>query len=273
MMKHVVTIIQARTASSRLPRKVLMPLGEETVLEQIMARVQAAEFSGTIVIATTTDPADDMIAELCRKRGYDCYRGHPHDLLDRHYQAARAYHADAVVKIPSDCPLIDPRIIDKVILAYLYHSEEYDYVSNLHPATYPDGNDVEIMSMHALEAAWREAKKDYEREHTTPFIWDNPGRFRLHNVAWEAGKNYAMTHRWTLDYAEDYDFIKRVFAELHPIKPLFGLKEILDLLLRRPELQKLNEKHLGANWYHKHWHELKTVSPKHARILSAFRAK
>lgn len=185
--QRVVTIVQARTGSTRLPNKVLRPLAGAPLLARMVERVRAARLAGTVVVATTTEPGDDPIADLCRAAGLACFRGDPLDLLDRHYQAALAYAATAVVKIPSDCPLIDPTIIDRVLGHFLDHPGAFDFVSNLHPASYPDGNDVEVMTLEALATAWREATRPLEREHTTPYLWENPDRFRIGNVLWETG--------------------------------------------------------------------------------------
>lgn len=265
---RVVTIVQARTGSSRLPDKVLRPLLNKPLLVRMVERVQAARLVGTVVVATTTNHVDDVIEMICRWEGVACFRGHPSDLLDRHYQAARQFPADIVVKIPSDCPLIDPAIIDRVIGAYLAKPDAYDYVSNLHPATYPDGNDVEVMRMSALAAAWREANQDFEREHTTPFLWEAPKRFRLGNVAWETGQNYAMSHRWTIDYEADYQFINAVYTALYPQNPNFGLNDILALLHERPSLAAINRHFAGVNWYRHHLNELRTISPAQTKTAA-----
>ena len=222
-------------------------------------RVAAARLAGRIIIATTLDRGDDPIEEICRQEGLDCFRGHATDLLDRHYQAALRFPANAVIKIPSDCPLIDPAVIDRVIAFYLAHSSDFDFVSNLHPATFPDGNDVEIMSFPALQRAWREARRPMEREHTTPYIWEHPDLFRIGNVVMEGGVDYSMTHRFTIDYAEDYMFIREVFDELYPGNSRFGVDEILGLLERRPEIYAMNARYAGVNWYRHHLDELKTV--------------
>ncbi|MFZ5916515.1 MAG: cytidylyltransferase domain-containing protein [Chloroflexota bacterium] len=266
---RLVTVVQARTGSSRLPNKIMLPLAGKPLLARLVERVQAAGLAGTVVVATTWEPADDPIAALCRAEGLACFRGHPTDLLDRHYQAGQLFQADAVVKIPSDVPLIDPKIIDRVIGLYLQEPGVYDYVSNLHPASYPDGNDVEIMAMPALETAWREAQRDYEREHTTPFFWENPERFCIGNVVWESGLDYSMSHRWTIDYEQDYRFIKVVFHTLYPQNQLFGLEDILVLLERRPYLMALNSQYAGVNWYRHHLDELRTVSVAHTRLEPA----
>jgi spore coat polysaccharide biosynthesis protein SpsF len=261
----VVTVIQARRRSTRLPGKVLFPLGGGTVLSRIVQRVKAAPSAGIVVVATTTDAVDDAIDDLCRRERILCFRGHPTDLLDRHYKVARLLKASLVVKIPSDCPLIDPAVIERVVGFAERRRGWFDYVSNLHPASYPDGNDVEVMSFEALETAWREARRPAEREHTTPFLWDNTERFRIGNVPWETGLDLSMTHRWTLDYPEDYELIRLVCEELDPVDPDFGLAEILGLLERRPELKAVNERYLGVNWYRHHIGELRTISPGQTR--------
>ena len=187
------------------------------------------------------------------------------DLLDRHYLCARAYNADVVLKIPSDCPLIDPQVVDRVIGSFM--DGDYDYVSNLHPATYPDGQDVEVMKIAALERAWNEAREDFEREHTTPYIWERPNEFSLGNVEWETGKDYSMTYRLTIDYPEDYELIRRVFAALLPVDPLFGLDEIIGLLERDQDLADINARYVGVNWYRHHLDSLETVSQDQTRRI------
>jgi spore coat polysaccharide biosynthesis protein SpsF len=250
-------VVQARTGSSRLPGKVLLPLAGRTVLEQQLERIRAAPARFDLVVATTTLVDDDAIVATCRRAGVDCFRGHPTDLLDRHVRAARARRADVVVKIPSDCPLIDPDAIARVLAASDRSEIPHDYVSNLHPATWPDGNDVEVMTHGALERAWREADKPYQREHATPFLWTQPGRFRVNNVIWETGRDCSRTHRFTLDHFEDYRFIAAVYAELGP--GLFPLSAILALLEARPELRRINARYLGESWMDQQRHELEPV--------------
>lgn len=266
-MKTLV-VIQARTGSSRLPGKILMPLAGAPLLARMVERVRAAKTPFEIVIATTTDAADDAVQSLASTIGAPCFRGHPTDLLDRHVQAARVANADVVVKIPSDCPLIDPAVIDRVLGVWNAKRGEVDFVSNLHPATYPDGNDVEVMSMAALEVAWHEAKKPHEREHTTPFLWDQPERFRLANVEWETGRDLSMSHRFTIDYIEDYRFIAAVYDALYTKeRPIFGLGDIVSLLDARPDIQRLNAAYAGVNWYRHHLGDLRTVNPSETRSL------
>lgn len=256
---NIVTVVQARMSSIRLPGKVMLPLAGKALLIRMVERVKNASLCGTVVVAATTDAIDDKIEELCKLENIPCFRGHPTDLLDRHYQLALKYNADVVLKIPSDCPLIDPQIIDQVIYYYLDNKDKYDYVSNLHPATHPDGNDVEVMSFGTLEKAWKSAKRNLEREHTTPYIWENPQLFRIGNVELETGNDFSKTHRWTIDYPEDYEFIKRVYDELYNKDPAFGLQEIISLLEQKPEILKINSKYAGEYWYKNHVDELKTV--------------
>lgn len=265
---QVVTIIQARTGSSRLPNKVLQPVLDRPMLVHQVHRVQAAKRTGQVVVATTYQPEDDIIEALCRKEGFLYYRGHPTDLLDRHYQAGRHFSANVVVKIPSDCPLIDPCVVDRVLAFFQANVGRYDFVSNLHPPTYPDGNDVEVMTMDALTAAWREAEREFEREHTTPYLWENPTRFRLGNVVWETGLNYAMSHRWTVDYVADLHFVRAVYEALYPQNHLFSLSDILDLLDRQPDIAGLNERYAGVNWYRHHLGELRTISAAQTHLFN-----
>jgi spore coat polysaccharide biosynthesis protein SpsF len=263
----IVIIIQARSGSKRLPGKIFLPLGDKPLLLRTVERVKGVHIPNEIVVATTEEEADDNVYDLCIKEGINIIRGHPTNLLDRHYKAALKNNADIIVKIPSDCPLIDPRVIDKVIGFYIKNMDKYDYVSNLHPATYPDGNDVEVMSSNTLYKTWISAGEQFELEHTTPYIWENPDKFRIGNVSWENGKDYSMTHRFTIDYIEDYVFIKFIFEELYPVNPLFTLDDILDLLSRKPELMEINSRYAGVNWYRDHLNEIKTTTPDQTKVI------
>jgi spore coat polysaccharide biosynthesis protein SpsF len=248
----VLTVIQARTGSSRLPGKVLLPLGGRTALACQLGRVRAARLAGEVIVATTTDRADDPIVAEAARLGLAVFRGHPTDLLDRHYQAARRFGASHVVKIPSDCPLIDPEVIDRVIGWYLEQAPDLDFASNLHPASYPDGNDVEIMRHSALEAAWHEATRPHQREHTTPFIWEHPERFRLGNVLWAGGRDLSESHRYVLDYCEDYEVIREIDAALTGSDPGVGVDAIVAFLDANPAVMARNAAYRGMSWYRKH---------------------
>mgnify|MGYP000632418570 CR=1 FL=1 len=230
-----------------------------------MERVTRSRLATTVVVATTTDAVDEPLVKECTALGYEVFRGHPTDLLDRHYQVGKHYEADVVVKIPSDCPLIDPSIIDGVLSVYLANSTDVDFVSNLHPATYPDGNDVEVMTMPILETAWQRASRAFEREHTTPWFWDGNPDVRCVNVSWPTGADLSMSHRWTLDYPEDYQFINAVYNALYPQNPAFSLEDVLSLVRDRPEITALNAHLAGVNWYRNHLDELQTISVHETR--------
>jgi len=263
----ILVIVQARSNSTRLKDKIFLPLCGKELIIRMLERIEASCFKPDIVVATTCKKEDDKIIRLCEKEDKKYFRGSENDLLDRHFQAGVLFGANAVVKIPSDCPLIDTNVIDKVISYYIKNCNKYDYVSNLHPATYPDGNDVEVMSIDSLEKAWETAEEEFQREHTTPFIWDNPELFRIGNVKWETGFDFSMTHRFTIDYNEDYRFIKTVYEALYPLNPKFTLIDILNLLNSKPDLLDINNKYNGVNWYRKHLHSLKTISIEQTRII------
>jgi len=249
----IVVVVQARTGSTRLPGKVMMPLANRPLLHRMLERVLAAKTPSAVVVATTPARADDVIEEVATEAGVACFRGHPTDLLERHYSAAIDMRAHVVVKIPSDCPLVDPDVIDRVIGYYIDHVDCADFVSNLYPGTYPDGNDVEVIPFGVLETAWIEATAEHEREHTTPFIWERRDRFRVHHVAWESGLDYSSSHRWTIDYPEDYQFLAAVYSALwNEARPVFSLRDVLSLLEARPDIAALNACHAGKAWYRTH---------------------
>lgn len=243
---NIVVVIQARTGSTRLPGKVLAPVCGRPLLEHMLERVRLAREPSAVVVATTVDAQDDAIERLCHALDVPVYRGHPLDCLDRHLRAAELYGADAVVKIPSDCPLIDPAAIDRVVARYRAAAGAYDYVSNLHPPSWPDGNDVEVISVAALRQAARETRDPFDLEHTTPFIVDRPERFRLANVAWEAGCDLSQRFRCVVDWREDLDAVERIFEALLPEHGAhFGVDAIVELYCKRPELEAINAARRG----------------------------
>lgn len=267
MAQNILIVVQARMASSRLPGKVMMPLLGKSLLARMVERLQTIKHDATIVIATSVNPEDDIIELEAMLIDVPCYRGSANNLLERHYMTAVKNSADIVLKIPSDCPLIDPKIIDEVLNFFFQYRGKYDYVSNLHPATWPDGNDVEIMTMACLEKNWRLATRPLELEHTTPYIWENPDQFRIGNVSWNSGLDYSMSHRFTIDYPEDYEFIKCVYEELYPKKPSFSCDDILNLLIKKPDIYNINAAYAGVNWYRHHLKELNTISVQQTKIV------
>lgn len=261
MAGAIVVVVQARTGSTRFPRKVLAEVAGAPVLARMLERVRAARLVDRVVVATTTAPEDDAIVAIADALALACVRGHATDLLDRHVLAARAHDAEIVVKIPSDCPLIDPDTIDQVIAAYLAHAAagRIDYVSNLHPASWPDGFDVEVMSRAALELAHREATRALDREHTTPFLWDQPARFAIRNVRRRGGEDLSARYRLTLDYPDDLAVIAAVYDALYTRARHFTADDVVALLAARPALAAANARYLGTSWMDHHRHELTTL--------------
>jgi len=203
-----------------------------------------------IIIATTENKKDEPIVELAKANGYGVFRGSEFDCLDRHYQAVKKSNAKFICKITSDCPLIDPKVVDKVIKYFLENNNEYDYVSNVHPATYPDGLDVEIFSSLALEKTWKEAKSNEEREHTTTYMWKNPSLFRIGSVVMPEHQNLFFKERWTVDYPEDFEFVKAVYENLYNDGKIFFMEDILELLKERKDIKKINQHLIEKNAVH-----------------------
>jgi spore coat polysaccharide biosynthesis protein SpsF len=257
--EEIIIMVQARVGSTRFPEKILKKILHKEILFHQIDRIKKSKYGKNLIIITSTNKQNGLLVDLCQKKSITTFRGSEEDLLDRHYQAALKHKPKAIVKIPSDCPLIDPKIIDQVIDYFVYKYPHYDYVSNLHPATYPDGNDVEIFTMSALEKSWKEAERKLEREHTTPYIWENPDQFKIGNVKWETGFDYSTSHRWTLDYEEDYQFIKEIYQALYEENSMFGLDDILNLIRKNPSIYEINKKYLGRYWYENHIGELKNI--------------
>lgn len=234
-------MIQARMASTRLPKKIIKKIEGKTVLEHVIFRVKQIKNINKIILATTDKKEDDVLEKIAEKLDILVYHGSENDVLDRFYQTANLFKIDPIVRITADCPLIDPEIAEKVI--NLYFKGNYDYVSNIHPPTFPDGMDIEIFNFKSLKKAWKEAKLPSEREHVTPYITKNPKIFKVGNLI----NAKDLSHlRLTLDEEEDFILIKKIYKELCPQNPFFGLEDILKLLERKPELIKINQ-HIKRN--------------------------
>jgi spore coat polysaccharide biosynthesis protein SpsF len=235
---RIVAIVQARMGSTRLPGKVLADIAGQPMLVREVERAQRATTLDELVVATTFERADDPVAELCASRGYACYRGHPTDVLDRCYQAAREYRADVIVRLTGDCPLIDPGVVDDTVRVFLEASPPYDLVANrlAEGRTFPIGLDTEVCSCEALEAAWREASDPYEREHVLPFIYEHRDRFRV--VLYRGKEDYGHL-RWTVDAPEDLEVVRRVFAHFSG-RDDFTWLDVLELFREDPTLVSIN---------------------------------
>lgn len=233
-------IIQARMGSTRLPGKVMLKAAGKPLLGLLVERLSYSTLPDEIIVATSVDPQDDVIADYCASQGIALFRGSQSDVLDRYYQAARYYQCDIIVRVTSDCPLTDPVLVDEMIRVFIERQHEYDLVTNKHPLTYPDGFDV--MAIKALADAWEHATTPYQREHVVPYFWEMG--MRVHNV--EHPDRIFYQHRWMLDYPEDYELIRRIFEALYCEGRVFSIHDILNYLTLHPDLAKLNAKYIPA---------------------------
>jgi spore coat polysaccharide biosynthesis protein SpsF len=232
----MLAIVQARTSSTRLPGKVLKPIMGKPMLEQQLDRLARVKQIDKLVVATSDCPEDNAVVELCCRAGFESFRGSLDDVLDRFYQTAKSHSSQHIVRLTGDCPVADPDVIDEIISHYL--SGTFDYASNTIEPTYPDGLDAEVFSYECLEQAWREAKLPSQREHVTPFIWQQPERFKLENHRCA----FDFSHlRWTVDEPEDFKLITAIYESLYPLNPEFSMKDILNWLDDNPEMAYINQ--------------------------------
>ncbi|NFA59978.1 glycosyltransferase family protein [Clostridium sporogenes] len=237
-MKKIIVIVQARMGSTRLQGKVLKKICGKTVLEHDIDRLRRIKNIDKIIIATTTLEKDNVIIKECERLRVKYFRGSEEDVLSRYYYAAKENNADVVVRVTSDCPLIDPQVSENIIEFYLDNKDKYDYVSNTIDRTYPRGLDTEVFSFESLEKAFKESKLQRDREHVTPYIWDNPQIFKL--AQYKNDKDYSNL-RWTLDTEEDFILIKEIYKELYIGKHAFYFEDILKLVKQRSQLLEINK--------------------------------
>jgi spore coat polysaccharide biosynthesis protein SpsF len=236
----VVAIIQARMGSTRLPGKVMLNLREKTVLAHVIERVKTCPRLNLVVVATTTSGVDNIIEREALSCGALVYRGSEHDVLARYYEAGKTHDADVIVRVTSDCPLFDPILLTRMIKAYsneLEASQKLDYLSNALERTYPRGLDAEIFSSKALSIAHQRADLPHQREHVTPYIYQNPQQFRIQNFS----EGWALQeHRWTLDTKEDWELISEIYRAFQPGR-IFTTEEVVEFLQARPDLVAINQ--------------------------------
>lgn len=233
---NVVAIVQARMGSTRFPGKVLHPIAGRPMLAWVIERLRLSRLLDQVVVATSMLESDQPIVQWCQEHLVSCYRGSEQDVLARYHQCAEACAADCVVRITSDCPLIDPTLLDELVSLFLRSEGRYDYVSNtLPPRTFPRGLDVEVFSRHALEVAHREASTPEAREHVTPYLYRHPELFRLQGAY--STRDYS-SHRWTVDTREDWELIDRILRQQDSAG--FSWQSIVRLLDQHPEWLELN---------------------------------
>ena len=229
-------IIQARMTSTRLPGKVLLDLEGKPVLWHVVNRIKQAKKVDEVIIATTTDKADDPIVEFCKENKISYFRGSMDNVLQRYCKAAQKYKLDIIIRITSDCPVIDPLLIDEAINIFL--SKKADYVSNKVQNTFPPGLDVEVFRLKDLLAIDKVAKEKYEREHVTPYFYTHPKKYKLIPIKF---KKDISNLRLTLDTREDYKLMSEIYAQLYHKNNLFLNGDILKLFEKMPELQTINQ--------------------------------
>ena len=233
----IVIISQARMTSKRLPGKVLKKVAGKSLLEHQIERLRRTRMSDEIVIATTINETDIPIVETCERLNVSYYRGPEEDVLTRYYEAATKFKADVVVRVTSDCPVIDPVIIDSVITLFLKNYPEFDYVSNDHKRTFPRGMDTEVFSFKTLKETFNEAKSKIDREHVTLFIRHQDNHYKLGDLTYHENQS---SHRWTVDTQEDLNLVSKIIQALYPVKANFTLEDMLKLIENNPKWAKIN---------------------------------
>lgn len=233
-----IAIIQARMSSTRLPGKILKEICGIPMLQIQIERLKRCMLIDQIVIATTESQKDDVVIDLCNKLSISTFRGSESDVLSRYFKTATYYDSDVIIRFTSDCPLIDPKLVDDIIEFYCNHNEHYDYVSNGIIQTYPRGMDTEVFNYSVLKSAFESSKEKYEKEHVTPFIYDPKNGFKMYNFSSTINLNH---YRLTVDTIEDFILVDKIFNSLYKKRGYgFTLEDIIEFLNSNPELLSIN---------------------------------
>ncbi len=262
----VIAVVQARMGSTRLPGKVLKEMCSTPMIELLLRRLSGAKELDQIVVATTNDESDSVLANYVQSLGYVCERGSVSDVLDRYLVTAKKYSADVVVRITGDCPLVDPCLVDHLVSSF--RNSKLDYLCNNYPPTLPDGLDVEVFTYDALESAWSNAVEKSDREHVTPYI-RNSGNFKTAVIS---NAENLSDLRWTVDEPADFSVVNKVFDYFFP-KIDFSWEDVLTLYRKNPEIFNENSKIIrneGAilGTGQKLWKRAKQVIPGGNMLLS-----
>lgn len=261
-----VAIVQARMGSTRLPNKVMKPIGGVPMIEVLLARLACAKEVNEIMVATSMDPRNQPLVDHVNALGYKCYRGSENDVLDRYVHAAKAANADVVVRITGDCPLVAPALVDEIVGQF--RASNVDYFSNISPPTYPDGLDIEVFTVAALEKAAQQTRKPADREHVTPYLRES-GEFKRAGI--QHNENLSSL-RWTVDEPADFEVVSRIFAYFSP-DIHFDWQKVLQLQRQEPEIFAANKKLVRNEGSHMHtgqklWKRAKQVIPGGNMLLS-----
>jgi spore coat polysaccharide biosynthesis protein SpsF len=239
-MQNISAIVQARMGSTRLPGKIMKKLEGKPVLWHVYDRLKHSKKLDNIIIATTILKEDDRVENFCKENNIMFFRGSVENVLSRYFLAAQKFNCENIVRITSDCPVIDPEIIDEMIEKFFIENEEkinVDYLSNSLERTFPRGLDAEIFTFKVLEKTFNEAAKTYEKEHVTPYIYQHPELFKLKNFS--SSKDNSNL-RWTLDTKEDFQLLKEIYSNLYNERKIFLYNDILTLLEKKPFLRDIN---------------------------------
>lgn len=233
----VVAIVQARIGSTRLPGKVLKDILGKPMLWHMVNRLRFSNKIGDIVLAIPDSAQDDRLEQFAKELGLKYFRGSEDDVLSRYYQAAAKFGGDVIVRLTSDCPLIDPGVTDRVIEEHL--NSDADYTSSCINRTFPRGLDTEVFNFEPLKRAYKEAERDYEREHVTPYIRLHPEIFKLKSVE-ATGKLRRPDLRLSVDTEEDLKLIREIFKQLYREGKIFYIEDVIDFVNKYPKLAVIN---------------------------------
>lgn len=235
--KKIAAIVQVRLTSTRLPGKVLMDIAGKPMLWHVINRLKYSKKLGDIILAIPNTKENDILEKFAKENKVKYFRGSEEDVLSRYYETAKSFECDIMVNITSDCPLIDPRVVDLIIKRHL--SSNTDYTSNILKRTFPRGLDTEVFNFEILEKIQREVKEPYQREHVTLYIRQYPERFNVQNII--ANKKLRRPElRLTVDTKEDLKLIREIYRHLYKPKKIFTTEEFIDFLDKNPELKKIN---------------------------------
>jgi len=227
-------MIQARIGSKRFPNKVLAKIQNLPMIVHVINRIKKIKKIEQIILITTREEEDKILLKIAKNNGIGGFAGDTMDVLNRHYQCALQYDADPIIRITGDCPLIDPSIVERMLNFYMKNN--YDYVTNTFPPTFPDGLDTEIFSFRTLERVAHKAKLPSDREHVTSYIRNHPNEFRIFNYE---NKEDLSGLRWTVDEKRDLELVRAIYAKMKP-NLVFPMESIMKMISKNPEVLEIN---------------------------------
>lgn len=238
-LKFVATI-EARMTSSRLPGKVLMPVLGRPILHYMVERLRQVPSLDAIVLATTVNQTDDVLADFARERGIGLFRGSEDDVMGRVIAAGESVHADVIVEVTGDCPIIDPGIVEQTIRMFKAHQPHAAYVSNNHVRSYPIGMDTRVFRLDTLKRSAAMTDRALDHEHVSLHMEDHPELFsQVHLVA--PPELHWPDLGLTLDEPRDFELLSRVIEHFGDAQPLFTCQDVVRLLRARPEWVAIND--------------------------------